>query len=113
MEFLISDTNDEVLAEIGRRIAALRLSFNWSQQELASRAGVSKRSVERMEQGIGNPNLKVFIALCAALRLTPNLEALLPAVTLTPQQIFAKEKLRVRAGRRKTGAQNAKWGTHE
>ena len=113
MKFLISDTNDEVVVEVGRRIAALRLSFNWSQQELASRAGVSKRSVERLEQGSGNPNLNVFIAICAALHRTPTLEELLPAVTLTPQQIFAKEKLRVRAGRRKTGTQNAKWGTHE
>ena len=113
MRFLISDTNEEILTEIGKRVAGLRLSFNWSQQELANRAGVSRRSIERLEQGSGTPNLKVFIALCAALRRTPSLESLLPAVELTPQQIFAKEKLRKRAGHLKTKKQISKWGTDE
>lgn len=109
MKFNFTDTDVEVLAEIGKRIAALRLSMNWSQEELAARSGTSKRFIERLEQGAGNPNLRGFIAVCSVLRRIPGFEQLLPEVELTPQQIFAHKKLRKRAsGQRKKIV--AKWG---
>ena len=112
MRFTFTDTDTEVLAEIGRRIAALRLSMNWSQQELAARSGTSKRFVERLEQGSGNPNLRGFIAICSVLRRTPEFEQLLPEIELSPRQIFACEKLRIRAsGQRKKVP--AKWGVRK
>lgn len=111
MRFAVTDTVEEVVREIGKRIAALRLSMNWSQQELSARAGVSKRSIERLEQGTENPNLKVFVAVCSALRRTPGFESLLPAIELTPQQIFAHEKPRLRA--RRSLSKKPKWGIEE
>ena len=112
MKFNFTDTDVEVLAEIGKRIAALRLSMNWSQEELAARSGTSKRFIERLEQGAGNPNLRGFIAVCSVLRRIPGFEQLLPEVELTPQQIFAHKKLRKRAsGQRKKNM--VKWGPHK
>lgn len=111
--FVVTDTVDETLTEVGRRIASLRLSMNWSQQELALRAGVSKRSLERLEQGVGNLQLKAFLSICSALRLTPGLETLLPSVELTPQQLFERQKIRKRA-RKRSGAQpETIWGSDE
>ena len=110
MRFSLTDTVDEIARELGKRIAALRLAMNWSQQELALRSGVSKRSIERLEQGTGNPNLKVFISVCSTLRRTPEFESLLPEIELTPQQIFARQKLRRRARRPSNGVGPAKWG---
>lgn len=97
MRFSLADTDKEVLCKLGRRIAALRLSMNLTQQELALKAGISKRSLERLEQGTGNTNLMAFIAICMALRRVPGFEQLLPEVELTPQQILAHKKLRKRA----------------
>lgn len=112
MKFTFTDTEAEVLAEIGRRIAALRLSMNLSQQELAARSGTSKRFVERLEQGSGNPNLRGFIAVCSVLRRIPEFEQLLPEIELTPRQIFAHQRLRKRAsGKSKRMA--VKWGPHK
>ncbi len=49
---LTGPTSDEtVLAELGRRLARYRLDRNLSQAELARSAGVSKRTVERLESG--------------------------------------------------------------
>ncbi|MBR0197552.1 MAG: helix-turn-helix transcriptional regulator [Kiritimatiellae bacterium] len=111
--FVVSDTVEETLAEVGRRIASLRLSMNLSQQELALRSGVSKRSLERLEQGVGNLQLKAFLSICSALRLTPGLEALLPPVELTPQQLFNRQRIRKRA-RKRNGAQvTTIWGSDE
>ena len=112
MKFTFTDTNQEILDELGKRVAGLRLSMNWSQQELSERSGVSKRSIERLEQGAGNLNLKAFIAICATLSRTPEFEALLPPVKLTPQQIFARQKLRKRAAGKRM-KRVAKWGSEE
>lgn len=46
------DTTDEaVLRELGRRLAQVRLGKNLTQAQLAAKAGVSKRTVERLEVG--------------------------------------------------------------
>lgn len=51
----ITNENDDetILAELGRRLARTRLERNISQQGLATEAGVSKRTVERIEAGAG------------------------------------------------------------
>lgn len=106
--FAITDTPDEIMAKIGKRLSDLRLSRNWTQLDLAQRAGVSKRSVERLESGVANPQLDVFVAVCVALGLTGGFESLLPAVQLAPQQIFKQVKLPRRSRTRKS--MRKEWG---
>jgi predicted transcriptional regulator len=51
------------------QIRAARGLLNWSQRELAERAGVSKQSVTRIERGASDPRLSSVSALYNAIRL--------------------------------------------
>ena len=64
MKFDVMMTEEEALREAGYRLAQIRLSRNLSQAELAARAGVSKRSLERLESGMGNTRLNLFFSVC-------------------------------------------------
>ena len=50
------------------QIRAARGLLNWSQGELAERAGVSKQSVTRIEIGATDPRLSTMAALYQAIR---------------------------------------------
>lgn len=109
MKFNVAMTEDEALREAGRRLAQIRLDRSIMQSELAQRAGVSKRSLERLEAGNGGLRLDVFFAVCGALGLMPNFEMLLPEVELSPQDILAKRVLPKRV--RKKHNVIKEWGT--
>jgi putative transcriptional regulator len=51
MKIKSNSTDDVVLGELGQRLARTRLERNLSQERLAADAGVSKRTVERLEAG--------------------------------------------------------------
>jgi DNA-binding XRE family transcriptional regulator len=44
-------TDEGILRELGARLAGVRLGHNLTQAALAEQAGVSKRTVERLESG--------------------------------------------------------------
>lgn len=67
--FSSADTADEICKEIGQRISLNRRSVGLSQEELAARSGVAKRSVERLESGVANPRMDVLVRVCLAMRL--------------------------------------------
>ena len=108
MKYNVAMTEDEALRESGRRLAQIRLSRNLTQVELAQRAGVSKRTLERLEMGAGGVRIDAFFAVCGALGLTVGFETLLPEVQLSPQDILAKRTLPKRAHRRIEAAKE--WG---
>ena len=109
MKFDVLMTEDEALREAGHRLAQIRLSQNLSQAELAARAGVSMRSLERLESGTGNLRLNMFISVCGVLGLMPRFEALLPEQQLSPQDILAGRKKPQRI-RRKAKGEPKPWG---
>ena len=109
MKFDVLMTEDEALREAGHRLAQIRLSRNLSQAELAARAGVSKRSLERLESGTGNLRLNLFFSVCGVLGLMAGFEALLPEQQLSPQDILAGRKTPRRI-RRKTKDERKPWG---
>ena len=108
MKYNVAMTEDEALRESGRRLAQIRLSRNLTQAELAQRAGVSKRTLERLEMGAGGVRIDAFFAACGVLSLTVGFETLLPEVQLSPQDILAKRTLPKRAHRRSRAAKE--WG---
>ncbi len=108
MKYNVAMTEDEALRESGRRLAQIRLSRNLTQAELAQRAGVSKRTLERLEMGAGGVRIDAFFSVCGALSLTVGFETLLPEVQLSPQDILAKRVLPKRAHRRSGAAKE--WG---
>jgi DNA-binding XRE family transcriptional regulator len=110
MKFDVVMTEEEALYEAGHRLAQIRLARNLSQAELAARAGVSKRSLERLEKGSGSLRLDLFFSVCGALGLIAGFEALLPEQHMSPQDILAGQKPPQRV-RRRGMAKRKPWGT--
>lgn len=111
MNFNITTTPQEALAEIGKRLAAHRVARKYTQAELAVRAGVSKRGIERLESGVGHPSLETFLSVCCALALQDRLETLVPALSLSPEDLFRGKKIACRVRHSKaSGSAKRKWG---
>ena len=73
---------------IGARIAILRKQREWSQEELAQRAGLQRTHVGRIENGKYAVTLETIQAIAEALGMTvdiidPRLADLTPLKTLT------------------------------
>ncbi len=97
MRIINSDSDHAILKELGDRIARYRLNGNWTQEILAREAGVSKRTVHRMEHG-HSVQASNLIRILRALHLIENLEALLPEPAISPiQQARLQGKRRQRA----------------
>jgi transcriptional regulator with XRE-family HTH domain len=107
-------TADAFLGEIGGRLARVRLDRNLTQRELADQAGVSKRTVERLESGAAATQLSGFIRVCRALGLLERFDALVPDSLPSPiAQVKLRGRLRRRASSAKTPAPSSKkwtWG---
>jgi len=71
-------TDQAVLEELGRRLAQARLDRNQTQDDFAKAAGVSKRTIERMEAG-RSVQMSNLVRAMRALHLAQNIGALLPA----------------------------------
>lgn len=89
-------SDDAILRELGSRLAAARLARNLTQAKLADEAGVSKRTVERLESGEVAARLSGLVRICRALDLVDRLDALLPSPTVSPV-----EQLKLAGHRRK------------
>ena len=61
---------DELNSGIARHIRALRSARGWSLATLASRAGLSKTIIAKIESGDGNPSLETLLRLAGALDIT-------------------------------------------
>jgi transcriptional regulator with XRE-family HTH domain len=104
-------TEDTVLTELGGRLASIRVGRNLTQAELAEQAGVSKRTVERLESGAVATQLSGFIRVCRALGLVENFESLIPEAVASPiEQLKRQGRRRQRAsGRKAKRAMAGKW----
>lgn len=93
-------TDDAILAEIGERIARRRLDLQLTQAGLAEQAGVSKRTVERIEAG-ASAQLSSMIRIFRALDLLAGLDRLLPEAVPSPMDLLKRKgKVRQRASTR-------------
>lgn len=106
---LMSD--EAVLAELGERLARRRLNLNRSQAEVAREAGVSRRTLSKLENGhvIDSRSL---VRLLRALGLLATLAELVPSPRPSPVAL-AEQRGRVReraSGRRRRGETDADTG---
>jgi transcriptional regulator with XRE-family HTH domain len=97
-------SDDAVLKELGARLARVRLDQNLTQADLAAQAGVSKRTVERLEAGAVGTQLSGFIRICRALGLMGRFDVLVPEPLPSP---IALLKLRGKQRRRASGAKSS------
>ena len=107
-------TDAYILTELGRRLAQHRLAAELSQAELAELAGVSKRTLERVEAG-NSTQLATLIRLLRVLGLLNGLDQLLPAQDISPMALlgetkagYAKSKTRRRVSRKRQQGKSGK-----
>jgi len=76
-------TSDQIEAALCKRLNNIRLTRNITQAQLAVEAGVSLRTIGRLEKGRG-VSFDTLIRVLIALGIHHNLEALLPDPTVRP-----------------------------
>lgn len=82
-------TDEAVLLELGQRLARMRLSQGLTQEQLADAAGVSKRTVQRLEDGTP-AQLANLIRYLRALGRLEALDALLPSDSPNPIDLLER-----------------------
>ena len=86
-----ADLSDEaVLRELGERLARRRIALDLTQARLAERAGVAKRTLERMESG-ASAQLSSLVRVMRALDLLESLDRLLPPAEPGPLDWLRRE----------------------
>ena len=91
-------TSEQIESALCKRLESIRLTRNMTQVQLAKEAGVSPRTIGRLEKGQG-VSVDTFIRVLTALGIQQNLEALLPDPTVRPIErigIGGRERKRAR-----------------
>ena len=111
MKIMKQATDEAILSELGGRLAKVRLDRNLTQSQLAEQAGVSKRTVERLESGSVATQLSGFIRVCRVLDVIDRFDLLVPEPMPSPvEQLKLHGRKRKRASaRREAKASSKKW----
>lgn len=90
-------TSGSLCAELGARLAKIRLSRNITQEALAREAGIGVRTLRRLEAG-GSCTLDSFLRIAITLGLADHLLSTIPAQNIRPiERISARRSERKRA----------------
>ena len=101
-----NENNRYLLIEMGNRIRDTRIASNMTRKELAEKAGVALKTMERVENG-ENVKIENLLNILRALKLLQNLEILIPEQSdLT---VFDKPKKRKRASGKRKKEQDTEW----
>ena len=96
-------------AEIGFRLARLRLSRNVTQSMLAKEAGISPRTLRRLEAG-GPSTLDTFLRVAVALDLGDTLLGAVPSRQIRPiERVSRRGSERQRARPRPQDGRETAW----
>jgi len=108
------ESDDAILEQLGERLLQYRLNMNMTQVTLAREAGVSARTINRIEHG-QSTQLSNFVRLLRSLGLLKNIDALIPTPAISPlQQMKLHGKSRKRASSsEKKPAEVWSWGEDE
>ncbi|WP_434716267.1 helix-turn-helix transcriptional regulator [Paraburkholderia sp. A3RO-2L] len=101
----VSQTVDEMEADLGEKLKRLRLNKNLDQKTLAARAGVSVRALRNLESGAGS-TVKTLMSVLRALGRESWLQTVAPVPTINPLTLTSRAAQRLRATARSTGSPN-------
>lgn len=98
MKIDLFQTDKTVCEEMGTRLARRRVEMNLTQDQAAREAGISKRTLERIESG-EDVRITSFLRLLRALKLIESLNVVVPEAVPGPMELLRnKGKARKRAG---------------
>jgi len=89
-------TDEAVLVELGARVTETRLAANMTQADLALAAGVSKRTVERLEAG-GGAQLVNLVRCLRAMNRMDGLDRLVPELPRNPMDLLRQRSKAARS----------------
>ena len=94
-------TPEELQEQLGKRLKLQRIARNYSQMELAKKAGVSLKTLRNLEHGNGS-SVETLIRTLKALDATNVLDQLAPMPTVSPLAVLrnASPPQRVRRPRK-------------
>lgn len=93
-------TDDAIVAELGRRLAAHRVARNLTQAQFADDAGVARSTIQRIEGG-ASIQLSSFVKILRALDRLDALDAVLAPSARSPLADLQRERRRPRRVRPK------------
>lgn len=108
MKILGAENNKTILKELGQRVKDIRIRKSLTQGALAAKAGVSPKTIERLENG-ENINIEGFLNVLRVLNSIQNVELLMTEQVLTPEMIFNKKKKRQRASSKQKRENKIPW----
>jgi transcriptional regulator with XRE-family HTH domain len=110
MDYIFSN---QIIEELSNRAKLYRISYPLTQSELADKAGVSLRSVQKFESG-KDVQMDIFIKIFIALGLGKNFNMLIPDMENRPSTAVARakgaERKRVRKKKDNNANRTFKWG---
>jgi transcriptional regulator with XRE-family HTH domain len=98
-------SDEAILAEIGARLTRRRIDLQWTQADLAREAGISKRTVERIEAG-ASAQMSSMIRIFRVLDLISDMDRFIPRTGPRPMELIknkGKQRRRASTGRRDSG----------
>ena len=87
-----------IQVDLGDRLRQLRLNRNLDQAALASKAGISERTLRGLESGEGS-SLITLIRVLKALDALASLDAIAPAPTVSPIAMLGRGRAPQRASK--------------
>jgi transcriptional regulator with XRE-family HTH domain len=104
-------SDEATLQLLGERLARQRVEAQLTQAQLAAATGVSKRTIERVEAGMGC-DLTTLVRVLRELKLSAGLNTLIPPLPPSPIEqlkLRGKQRQRVRTARKTVGAAREPW----
>jgi DNA-binding response OmpR family regulator len=67
---ILVDSEEQLLAELGRRLKAARVAADLTMQALGDRIGISQAQISQIESGLSAPSLSTLFRMTRALRIS-------------------------------------------
>ncbi|MCH5211672.1 MAG: helix-turn-helix transcriptional regulator [Oscillospiraceae bacterium] len=110
MKITGNENEQAILKELGTRVKQYRISLNITQADLAAKCGISSSTVVRLENGIDS-KFSNYIKILNGLRLTQNIDMLIPEMQPDFKALFEQKAPRQRVkSRRAKPKSNWVWG---
>jgi putative transcriptional regulator len=107
-------TSQQIVSALCERVKEIRLAKNISQLQLSKDAGVSRATIERMENG-NDISLGTFVRVLTALNVQSGLQVTLPDMSIRPVervQMLGRERKRSYPRKKKVNI-NKQWNWNE